>query len=202
MDVYFIRHGQTDGNIALRHQHSNTPINRLGKLQAESVARKVAKIHPTNIVTSTNLRAVETTKIIAEKCGRISPETHPAFEELRRPSWLTGNRFVSLTTALYILRWFFGFKIKGDGESYEEFRKRIIEARTLLESLPENSRVVVVSHAVFINLFLEHLHSDKKFGFWRACRRMFKVLFLRNGSITHLRYKSDLNGGFWRIMTK
>lgn len=202
MDIYFVRHGQTDGNVALRHQHVNTSLNELGKLQARMVARKIAKIKPTNVVSSTNLRAIETTKIIVDECGRIPPETHPAFEELRRPDWLTGRRFVALETVWYVVRWFFGLKIKGDGESYEEFLARVIEARTLLESLPENSRVVVVSHAVFINLFLEHLCMDKRMSFWRACKRLVKVLTLRNASIIHLRYEAGKGKCGWRILTR
>jgi broad specificity phosphatase PhoE len=74
MDIYFVRHGQTDGNVALRHQHVNTSLNELGKLQARMVAKKIAKIKPTNVVSSTNLRAIETTKIIVDECGRIPPK--------------------------------------------------------------------------------------------------------------------------------
>lgn len=200
MDVYLIRHGQTDGNLAFRHQHDNSPLNSIGKCQAKAVARRIAKLRPTNIVSSTNLRAVETTKIIVEHCGRILPETHPAFEELRRPRWLTGNRFLHINTIWYIFRWFFGFKVKGEGESYEDFLLRIIEARTILESLPDNSRVVVVSHSVFINFFLEHICNNQRMGVFRAFKRIWLVLTLRNGSVTHLRYENGTEKCGWRVM--
>ena len=202
MDVYFVRHGQTDGNVALRHQHENTPINWAGKIQAEAVARRIAKLRPTNIVSSTNLRAIETTKIIIEHCGHIVPETHPAFEELRRPRWLIGDRFLHIGTVWYIGSWFFGLKVKGEGESYEDFLARIIEARTLLESLPDNARVVVVSHSVFINFFLEHLCVNKRMSVWSACKRLWKVLTLRNGSMTHLRYKAGIVQCGWRVVSR
>jgi len=202
MDVFLVRHGQTEGNVAMRHQHQNSSLNEIGKMQAELVARRIAKRKPTNIVTSTNLRAVETAKIIAERCGRLVPETNPLFEELKRPRWLIGNHFVSLVTVLYIIRWFYNLKIKGDGESYAQFLERIIEARKLLESLPENSKVVVVSHSVFINLFLEHLCFDKRMTLWRAVRRFIKVLTLRNASMIHLRHavQEKQNVCSWQVV--
>lgn len=195
MDVYFIRHGETDGNVAKRHQHHDTELNEVGQIQAEMVADRVMKIKPTHIITSTNLRAVETTRIIAKRCPDVIPETNTLFEELKRPDWLTGDRFFGLTTVLYILRWFLNYKIEG-GESYDDFAKRIIEARSYLESLPDDSCVVVVSHSVFINLFLEYLHSDKKISFWRACRRLVFILTMRNVEMIHL---ECIHPRKWRI---
>lgn len=202
MDIYFVRHGQTDGNIALRHQHEDTSLNAVGRLQAEKVAKRIAKIRPTNIVSSTNLRAIETTRIIVEKCINIPPETHPAFEELKRPRRLIGTRFVSLRTFWYMWRWFFGLKIKEGGESYVDFLARINEARTLLESMPENSRVVIVSHSVFINLFLEHICDNQPMNLIRAVRRIIKILTLHNTSVIHLCYQRVQNGCGWKILTK
>ena len=58
MDVFFVRHGQTDGNIAQRYQHPDTRLNEVGKAQAEAIAGKIATLEPTHIITSTQLRAV------------------------------------------------------------------------------------------------------------------------------------------------
>lgn len=200
MDVYLIRHGQTDGNLALRHQHVDTELNEEGKRQIQLLTEVVAEIKPTHIITSTNLRAVETTRLIVQKCPYLIPETSSMFEELRRPSWLTGNRFVSLVTVSYIWRWFFGYKIEGGGESYGYFLKRVIEARIYLESLPNEARVVVVSHSVFINFFLEHLCSDEKISFWRACRRLMKILTLQNGSVIHLKHNALESKCDWEVV--
>jgi broad specificity phosphatase PhoE len=195
MDVYFIRHGETDGNVARRHQHQDTELNEIGKVQAKEVAKKVAELKPTHIVSSTDFRAIETTKIIITECmSNLIPETHPAFQEFKRPDWLVGNRYLSLVSAGYVWRWLYNSnKTKGD-ESYANFLERIIEARSYLESLPEDSRVVVVSHAVFINIFIEHLCSDKPMGLARAIRRFWKVLTLRNTSIIHLSHANTAEG--------
>ena len=201
MDVFFVRHGETDGNVAKRHQHQDTELNEIGRVQAEMIADRLMSFEPTHIITSTNLRAVETTRIISKKCIGIIPDTNIAFEELKRPDWLTGNRFFGITTILYIIKWFFSYKVEG-GETYDEFVKRVIEARTYLESLPKNSRVIVVSHSVFINFFLEYLHSDRKISLWRACLRLLAILTMKNVEIIHLEYTHQKKWGITNVVNK
>ena len=74
MEVYLVRHGQTDGNVGRRHQHTSTKLNQLGRAQAARVAEQIVKLAPTHIITSTNMRAVETASIIGQACNLI-PET-------------------------------------------------------------------------------------------------------------------------------
>jgi broad specificity phosphatase PhoE len=193
MEIYFVRHGETDGNVAKRHQHPETELNELGKRQVTTTAYHVADIKPTHIITSTQLRAVQTAKILAEYCDGVIPETYPAFEELRAPRWLLGHRFVGLTTFVYVWRWFWGKYIDG-GETYREFLSRIMAARHHLEQLPADSKVVVVSHAVFTNIFLEHLCSDKPMSLWRAVVRFWHILRIRNAAVIHLRYTPGPSG--------
>lgn len=200
MDVYFVRHGQTNGNIARRHQHTDTPLNEQGQKQVEAIIADIAALQPTHIITSTQLRAIETTRILTAGCAVI-PETHPEFAELIRPESLVGVRFFGFTTVWYVLKWFFGGTIH-EGESYHEFRERIIRARTFLESLPADARVVVVSHAVFMNVFLEHLCRDRRMSLWQAIRSFVRIFTLRNASIVHLRYGSGTASCSWQILKR
>lgn len=195
-----MRHGETDGNVARRHQHPETQLNDLGKEQARIAAYEISTLKPTHIITSTQLRAVETTKIINEYCD-IIPDTHPAFEELRRPDWLVGNRYTSLTTAWYVLLWFLNKKQEG-GETYADLLERVKEARAYLETFPDDARVVVVSHAVFTNIFLEHLCSDERMSFLRAIKRFWLILRIRNATILHLKHHNTKEGTcLWEFMS-
>ncbi len=191
MEVFFLRHGQTNGNIARRHQHSNTPLNKMGETQAREVAPKIAALAPTHFISSTHLRAMETTRIVAQVCN-LTPNTHPAFEELDRPEWLVGRHYIGLTTTWYVVRWFFGLPIKS-GESYEAFVKRIKIAQTHLEFLPPDARVVVVSHAVFVNIFLAHLCINKRLSIWGAVNSFISIFSLSNTGIIHLHYDTTKN---------
>lgn len=189
MEVYFVRHGRTDGNDAFRHQHPNTILNELGKIQATNIAKLLKKRQPTYLITSTYRRSIETAREIGRECTLI-PETHPAFEELHRPEFLVGERILGKVTIAYLLRWFFGVKSASmhDGETHADFTRRLAEARRHLESLPENARVIVVSHAVFINFFLEHMCRPQEMSLWRACIRIVKILLFKNTGIIHVRF--------------
>ena len=205
MDVYFVRHGRTDGNDAFRHQHVNTKLNDFGIQQSERTAKLLKRRRPTHLITSRYIRSMETARIIGNECGLIS-ETYPAFAELQRPEFLVGERILGKTTIKYIIYWFLGIKSASmhDGETYSDFTKRLAEARRHLESLPENSRVVVVSHAVFINFFLEHMCRPREMSLWRACIRIIKILLFKNTGIIHVRFSpaNAKKGCGWRVIHK
>ncbi len=197
MDIYFVRHGQTDGNVAKRHQHPNIELNETGKQQAKIVAKLIKRLRPTHLITSTNKRAVETAKEIGLACDLI-PETYPAFEELKRPLFLVGNRFYDPETLSYMWGWFFGVKAAPmhDGESYSAFLDRLQHARTHLTHLPDTSRVVIVSHAVFINFFLEHMRRPSRMGITRAVLRFYKIFLLTKTAVIRVWYQK----GKWEVV--
>jgi broad specificity phosphatase PhoE len=200
MEVFFLRHGQTNGNVARRHQHTDTPLNEMGVKQVEAVASEVVALRPTHIVSSTQLRAIETTRIVATACDLI-PETHAAFIELKRPEWLVGYHFISPTTLLYVLRWFWGSEIDR-GESYGAFLKRIETARLYLEALPPDARVVVVSHSVFTNVFIEQLCRPKKMNLVRASISFLRIFTLRNAGLVRLRFDQGAHACGWTVLSR
>lgn len=190
MEVYLVRHGQTDGNVGRRHQHPGTKLNELGRAQAAAAAERLAIFKPTHIITSTNIRAIETASIIANVCDVI-PETYVPFEELHQPKSMVGERLAGLHAIAYMAKWFTGIPSASmhDGETYTAFVVRLALARQHLEALPKNSRVVIVSHSVFINFFVEHMRRPSRMGLTRAGFRLFHILTLKNSSITHVRYE-------------
>lgn len=202
MDVFLIRHGETNGNLAWRHQHPDTQLNAKGKAQVARAVEVIAAFSPTHLFTSTNLRAVETARVLAEATDLI-PTTSHLFEELRRPARIFGARFMSLATVSYIVGWFYGRNEDG-GESYAAFTQRLIAARTLLETLPSDARVVVVSHSVFINMFIEHRCREKRISLIKAAWRFVRVMRLKNTGVVHLRYtgktKEHNNVCVWELV--
>lgn len=199
MDIYFVRHGQTDGNVAGRHQHPDITLNELGKLQVARVAKIIKSVRPTHLITSTNKRAMETAMVIGRECDLI-PETYPNFEEMHRPDFLIGKRFLEWEAFKYVVGWLFGVKAASmhDGESYSDFLARILAAKHQLEALPQNSKVVIVSHTVFINFFLEHMNREQKMGVFRATIRFLAILRLKNTAVTHVR----ISGQKWQIIER
>lgn len=191
MEVYFVRHGQTGGNIAHRHQNEASQLTPKGRDQAQATAAYVATLAPTHLYASDRVRAIQTASVIASKTDLI-PETSALFSELCRPWQLTGHKHHSFRSMWYLLGWFLGRRGGRDcgemGESYATFRVRIAAARKLLESLPADARVVIVSHSVFINLFVVHVCRPEALSLFAAFGVYKKILMVKNASVTHFTY--------------
>lgn len=109
MEVYLVRHGRTDGNVAHRHQHPETKLNEEGTAQAKAVAKVIAAKNPTHLIVSTNVRAIQSASYIASLTG-LTPETYPPFEELHQPKSLIGERLTGFKALSYMIAWFLGYK--------------------------------------------------------------------------------------------
>jgi broad specificity phosphatase PhoE len=90
MKLYLVRHGQSNGNLNKRHQHSDTPLSDLGKQQAQELARRFSTIPIDIILTSHFDRARETAKIVATEIDRPL-ETSELLREIKRPSEIEGK---------------------------------------------------------------------------------------------------------------
>jgi len=188
MELYLIRHGQTDGNIARRHQEDRTTITELGKQQANAVAEYLKKQKPGYLVTSSMLRAVETARIIGLACDLV-PETSLLFIEVEKPPRLNGHLLKSLYSLWFYFRWYFGLTRKDEGgETYKMFRQRIEQAKKHFEGYPSDAKIAVVSHSVFINFFVIHLCNSRPMGPLRALQCFIRILTMKNGSITKITY--------------
>lgn len=206
IDVYFIRHGETGGNLAKRHQAEKTRLTPEGKEQARSLIPIIENINPTHVLASSRVRALQTANIATETLG-IIPETSPMLVELKRPDVVYGYHHKSVRSMWYLIAWYFGFLggdgTNSDGESYKEFRERIAQVQVELAMLPDNSRVVVVSHAVFIGFFVAHLCNTTSVSFSQAWGLFRNVLGLRNASVTHVQYNPNAqpNTCAWQLIT-
>lgn len=194
IDIYFIRHGETDGNVAHRHQPVITRLTSKGKQQAAAVGQMAAALKPTHFICSTQVRAVETARIMSESLNLI-PETNELFQELLRPDNVNGHYHRSWKSIGYLMRWYLnavgGDGTNGDGESYQVLRRRIKDAKQHLTSFPDGSRIVVVSHSVFINLFVAHMCQEVRLSPLQAARFFLKVFTLKNTGMVHVRFAPE-----------
>jgi probable phosphoglycerate mutase len=202
MEIYLVRHGETGGNVAKRHQSEATQLTEKGREQIKSTALVLRELRPTHLLSSSVLRAVESARYIGETLDMI-PETNPAFSELIRPQFLHGHFHKSLGSLWFYARWYFGLTNieKEGGETYQDLRRRVKAAQAVLAQYPADARVVVVSHSVFINFFVAHVCQEKPMTPLQALTRFSKVLSIKNGSITKVTYDSTLPGNtcMWHV---
>lgn len=200
MQLYFVRHGETGGNIAARHQSDNTDLTQKGLLQATEAAQILREKNPTHLVSSTMLRALETARIIGLACDLI-PETDAIFTEVGRPARLNGHLLKSVYSLWFYMRWYFGLTsmITEGGETYKMFRERLHASRKHLATYPNDARVIVVSHSVFINFFVMHMCDDRPIGPIRAALCFWRILTIKNGSITSIHLDTTLSDNTCRF---
>lgn len=198
MEIYFVRHGETEYNKKHIHQPDDAPLSLRGRQQAEAVRDAVLALAPTHFITSTHSRAVETASIIneAEEHELVYNEL---FRELERPVYVHGKKHFGVRSLFYIYQWFFGVRNqyweKRGGESRAAFLLRLTQAKDYLETLPPDAVVVVVSHSIFINFFVEHICNDRPIPLKKACTLLLKIKYLKNSSITHISYNPDAGEG-------
>lgn len=192
MEIFLVRHGETEGNVAHRHQSTATPLTARGRQQITETATVLKDLNPTHLLTSSVLRAVESARTIGLVCDMI-PETSEVFRELDRPLFLNGNFHKSLSSLWFYAMWYFGMSNhkKHGGESYKDLRNRIEAAQAVLAGYPSDARVIVVSHSVFINFFIAHACDKRPMSPLRAVARFWHVLTIKNASITRMTYKPN-----------
>jgi broad specificity phosphatase PhoE len=202
MEIYLVRHGETGGNVAKRHQSEATSLTPKGREQIKLAAKQLKELKPTHLISSSVLRAVESASYIGTELDMI-PETNGVFAELLRPTFLQGHFHKSIRSMMFYVRWYYGFTNRqiDRGETYADLRIRIKAAQAVLAQYPAETRVVVVSHSVFINFFLAHMCQERKMSLWQAFVRFSKVLSIKNGSITKIIFDPSAkpNSCAWKL---
>ena len=174
----FVRHGQTDWNLALRIQgRTDIPLNDTGRAQALLAAERLRDGGYDRIVASPLQRARETAAIIASDLGLDEPRTHLGLAE--RDYGEGEGMLVADFRARY------GHGPVPGAETHEQLTRRALAALTdvAADGGPgEDERLIVVAHGGLIRAVVGHASGGTQ---PRPGER------IENGSVTLLR----LSGG-------
>ncbi|SFU86239.1 2,3-diphosphoglycerate-dependent phosphoglycerate mutase GpmB [Xenorhabdus koppenhoeferi] len=151
LQVYLVRHGETEWNVARRIQgQSDSPLTEIGRSQAHLVAQRIKSENITHIITSDLGRTRQTAEIIAEACG-CEVILEPRLRELHM-GVLENRELNSLTSEEE--SWRKGL-VDGtpngripEGESMSELAIRMRAALEDCLNLPTGSRPLLVSHGM------------------------------------------------------
>lgn len=87
MQLYLVRHGQTDWNLNHRFQgQTDVPLNKTGEDQVQKIAQRLSKIKIDAIYSSDLKRTVQTADIIASH-HKVNCTTDPRWRELSFGAW-------------------------------------------------------------------------------------------------------------------
>ena len=186
LQVYLVRHGETEWNVARRIQgQSDSPLTSLGRQQAMQVAQRVKSEGITHIITSDMGRTLETAQIIAQVCG-CEIITEPRLRELNM-GVLEQREIGSLSEQEEQWRQSLINGVEGgripEGESMDELFTRMFAALNNCLELPEGSRPFLVSHGLALSTLLSRILGVPA----NSPRR----LRLRNCSLSRVDYQNS-----------
>ena len=200
MHVYFMRHGESEGNIRMIRQGPEEPLSPRGILEAKALAKRAMRIPAEVIFSSNYLRAQQTAAFIQDALGTNATSTL-LFSELKQPSELVGlpihGEESKRAHELKDLHEHEPDWHLSDEENFYDARKRVADALKFLEELPfEHMIVVTHSHLMFYiaaHILLPETISPSAHRYFRDAMR------IANGGITTCEYLRDEKR--WRLIS-
>ncbi len=193
MEIFFVRHGQTAFNAKHVHQLPESPLNEKGRQQAHTVGQYLVSQSIDTLFASPLVRARETAEII-ESHVNVPIMPLPSVAEFRRPDSLYGKKHASLASFRY-LKDFFWQRDNNDwqhegAENMFDIRNRIHDAKDAIGE-SKGDRVVVVSHAIFMNLFVELICNEIDLSFYQYAKGILNTLRTKNTEVFHLHFNEN-----------
>jgi len=161
--IYFIRHGETEGNLAKYFQTEHTPLTPAGHAGAVAVAERFKHLTIESIIASPFFRAQQTAKYISEVTN-VPVETADSLHEVMQSVSIRGKEWHSPEGNEYAKIWhanFFDTSWDYDGaENHGQVMGRVKQAVALLET-HRSENIIVISHGQFLSLLIIYLLLGK-----------------------------------------
>jgi broad specificity phosphatase PhoE len=162
--VYFVRHGETEGNTGKVFQGENTPLNEKGREQGQIIAERCKRLPIDIMITSSTARARETASIISNAIGKKA-EASDLFIERLRPRGIEGRLRTDTEATAVNEAWNRSIFENGprvsDGENFMDIKDRVGKALEFLEQI-EQENVLVVTHGFFLRSLLARIIFGSK----------------------------------------
>ena len=192
--VYFIRHGQSEGNAAPVFQAPESPLSELGKEQAKRIAKRVKKIDFEVLISSPYPRAKQTAEAITNLTGKV-PVFSELFIERKKPTSVDGKSYDDVTANNTFNSWKKSLENPGmrveDGENFEEITHRADQALDFLVSRPEKT-LLVVTHGYFLKTVIAKVLLGDQFT-PETFSQFHRSTYVENTSVSALQF--GLNRG-------
>ncbi|CAN5288116.1 alpha-ribazole phosphatase [soil metagenome] len=155
MNIYLVRHGESEGNASGTTQTSEMSLSKKGRIQAKALAKRLKNIKIDIIYSSHIQRAKETAEIISKEI--IKPiESWKDLQEMRTSKEREGltweNKENQRIMKLINTNYYRGNWKYSDEETFEELRDRCQNILNHLLDKHENEEVLCISHGGVIRM--------------------------------------------------
>lgn len=160
MNVYFVRHGKSKGNIdKIYNQSDNIELSENGIGEVYKLAERFRDLKIDSLLTSPNKRALQTAFILGKKLN-VEPQEEILLQELRRPSELQGKKEddIEVTRIENIIQGKYNDRSfrYSDEENFYDLQNRAKKVISALEN-QNAENILVVSHKVPIRMFVAEM---------------------------------------------
>ena len=198
--VYFVRHGQSEGNVSPVFQAPDSPLNEAGRKQAENIANRISKIEFETLLSSPFPRAKETAETIAKKTGK-KPEYSDLFIERVKPSKLNGKSYEDPEADKLWKEWeksLYDSNIRAeDGENFDDLIKRADKALKFLEDRPEKY-LVVITHGFILRTIIARVLLGDSLTESNYKNFQFSAT-MENTGLSAIKYSKGYEDTRWRL---
>lgn len=198
MNLYFVRHGQSEGNVANIHQPKDSPLTEKGLRQAEAVGERFKHGSLDIIFSSPFKRAKQTAEAISLASGKAI-EFVDVLGEMMPPSVVVGlhENHPEATRVMNTLKEKFhdtSYK-HSDEDTFIEVKKRIGK---FLEELPAKpyENVVVVTHGLILRMLAGLIIFGSDFS-TTEYDKLFYNVETRNTGVSRCKFED----GKWKLIT-
>ena len=160
MKIYYVRHGQTDLNLAKKMQGGGTEkeLNETGVSQAYNTKKELENVKYDLVICSPMKRAKQTAEIINE--GRDIPIiTDERIRERKLGDY--EGRDVTEEMEKRIWNYDLNYQIPG-GENLHDFEKRILDFFEDIKQKYADKTVLIVAHGGIAKVIKMHLYGMPK----------------------------------------
>lgn len=190
--VYFVRHGESHGNVTNLHGDHSHALTPRGQQQAEFIASRCEKLKVEALLSSDMVRAQETAQAIARRL-KLPIETSEFFHEALAPTVLrnkprTDPQSLEMDTAIRTNFGVSGFRLS-DEENFEDLKARALHALGLLAKRPEEN-ILVVTHGFFLRIVVACAIFGPDLNA-RECLHFIRTLHMENTGLTILGYDPE-----------
>lgn len=198
--VYFVRHGESTGNVSSAFQGTDSTLTEEGRQQAGLIADRIKKIEFETLISSPLLRTKETAEAIAAVTGK-EIEYADLLVERVKPTRIIGKSKADPEARelceLYERSLYTPGLRAEDGENFDDLSARADKVLDFLTNRLEKT-MVVVTHGYFLRFILARvLLGDAMSG---DVSRIFQSrIMTQNTGITVLKYGNTWEGDAWRM---
>lgn len=197
--IYFVRHGESEGNISNSYQSLESPLSKDGKAQAKIVSERINKISFNVLISSPLTRTKETTDEIVKITKKI-PEYSDLFVERIKPTSINGKSSDDKEAHAIAKEWSKSLHTSGyrveDGENFDDIIARADKALQFLQDRSEKN-IVVVTHGYFLRTILARVLLGSSLT-EENFRNFYNHSLTENTGISVIRY-NQFNDGEWRL---